>query len=350
MRKEIIEKHRKTIAFTSAVAIFILLIQWNDASKAGITEAFTNCVQKLLPSVFPPLILTSFMTKTGLPEGLRNILKRIFRILFGLAGNCPEILLFGMISGYPAGIKTSVSAMKEGICTLEEAAAGALISMNPGIAFTILNLGKLCGSLRMGSIMYLSVTAGQLTTALLFRKKEKRHESEQLQKTNGKTSFSSALTSSVSTAAESCISMTAWISAYGVLNGLVKKSSFRILSGIIDKLGEVSYATRKALYNQDIVSTVFSLGFGGFCVILQLLPDLLFLRISLIRFLAFRFVNGIVSAGFAKILTRVFPVTIKTFSFDDPLIFRSRSFSEAISLIFFCFIFMFGIANKISLC
>lgn len=346
MKKSHRVKSNKGILFTIAAVIYILMLIFHQAAKEGAISAFKNCAYNVLPSVFPALLLTSFMTDTGMPAPLHKTAGKIFSVIFGTSSDCAEIILYGLIAGYPAGMKTAVKCSKNKVSTHKNIRKAALTATNPGIAFTVLSLGKQTGSAKVGLYLYISVTAAQIISAQFIRKKDDTTEIGSYDIRN-RVDPSVLLNNAVSGAANACISMTAWITAFGAFSQLTSLIPLRIFSSVLLPVSEVTHATSDLLHIQNYPLAAFSLGFGGICVFFQLLPDILELGISPFRFLIFRFVCGTFSAAVMKCLARFIPaaITVSTWPADTALHVRSNGC--VLSLFFFCVIFMFGLANKL---
>ena len=158
------------------------------------------------------------------------------------------------------------------------------------------------------------------------------------------------LTNAVSGTADACISMTAWITAFGAVSQLTRIIPLHNFRPALLPFLEVTQATSNYLYNSNYSLAAFSLGFGGICIFFQLLPDMLKLEISPLRFLIFRTVCGLFSAGIMQCLCRLFPAAVTVSVWPGNAALQLSSNTGAFSMLFFCVIFMFGLANKFSLC
>lgn len=342
-------KYNKEILFSVTAALYIAILVFHQEAKEGLIAAFGNCVNNVLPSVFPALLLTSCMTDAGLPDILKKTAGRFFSEIFGVSSGCAEIIIYGLIAGYPAGMKTAVKCSENRTCSQEEIRRTALTATNPGIAFTVLSLNKQTGSTKIGVLLYLSVTAAQILSAQFIRKKINKKRTEPYSR-ESKANSAMILTNAVSGAANACISMTAWITAFGAISQLTSIIPLQGFRSVFLPISEVTQATREYLYTKNYPLAAFSLGFGGICIFFQLLPDMLELGISPLRFLAFRTACGLFSAGIMQCLSRLIPASITVSVWTENTTFPIRTGPGVFSLFFFCVIFMFGLANKFSLC
>lgn len=337
------------IPFFIAAGLYVLHIVFNSPVKEGMISSFMNCVEYVLPSVFPALILTTLMTYVGMPKGIKKITEFFIEKIFGVPKQAAQILFYGLIAGYPAGIKTAVTLRKEKICSARSAKTAGLIATNPGIAFTILTLGKQTSSPKLGALLYLAVTFSQIVCSFFLRKKNKAKEAVAIFQSPSK-DFRTALTQAVSSSVNACISFTSWITAFGIISGLTSLLPLQSFQKLLSPFLEVTQATSVSLVNHNYPATAFSLGFGGLCVFFQLLPDMVFLGISPAAFLLFRLANGLLAAGIMALFSFIFPASVTAAVYTISPLPTIHTFGEVFSLFFFCVIFMFGLANKLSVC
>ena len=93
------------------------LLLWPEATSTGVSRGLSICSSVIIPSLFPFLVLSGFLVKSGVSAALGRRLERPTRFLFGLPGCCAAGILIGFIGGYPAGAIAVGELMKQGALT-----------------------------------------------------------------------------------------------------------------------------------------------------------------------------------------------------------------------------------------
>ncbi len=340
----------KNLCFFTAALLFILLIIFSSDVKKAAYDSLKNCAENIVPPLFPALILSSFMTSIGLPKIIKKLFGFPVKRLYGLSENCTEAVLFGSAAGFPSGVKIAVQLYREGKISEKDAVRAALLTVNPGIVYTVTAVGGMIfGSIKTGIMLYISVLSSQTLCAVLT--KRKRSENIIIKTSeNIDFDFSSALTSSVSRSVTACISMSSWIILFGAFSAIVNNFTLQFNLQQSRLFTEVTDAVSYSLYRNSPEMCAFALGFGGICIFLQLLPELHELGIKPFLYFAYRFMNGGFAWLFMTVLQKLFASEALAVFAEYPVTPIHSSFTCMLSLTFLCIIFMFGIANRFEIC
>lgn len=161
------------LLWCAILLLFVLLLRNPTLARTGVESGLSLCVQTLIPALFPFLVLTQLLVKSGLAMRLGRLLARPCRLLFGLGDACGSALLLGALSGYPVGATCTVALYRDGQCTRAEAARLLAITNNAGPAFLFGGVGAvLWRDLRVGILLY----AAQLIAALIVGIAMRPHE------------------------------------------------------------------------------------------------------------------------------------------------------------------------------
>jgi len=143
--------------------LFYMLLFSRQVGDA-VLQAFRLCIQVILPSLFPFMILSELLVTASEdfrpPSWLSGFTQRIFKL--------PAVsllpFLLGALCGFPIGVKTAASLYKKGVISQKEYICTVCFVNNTGPAFTIAGIGgRLFGSYTLGGIVY----AVQILSALL---------------------------------------------------------------------------------------------------------------------------------------------------------------------------------------
>lgn len=291
------------------------------------------------------------MSQIGFPEKIKKLLSLLTKVLTGLPADCTEVLIFGLTSGYPTGVKIAKLYADMEAVPQKSAKKAALLSVNPGIVYTVITVGKLqLGSASTGIIMYMCILLSQMVFAFITKKKN--HGGFQNTKAKQNTaSISQIFCTSVSTATDACFSLTAWIALFGAFGEIAKQFPLHKIHHLWDMIFEVTSAVSKSLYSNSVEQCTFSLGFGGLCLMFQLLPDLNRLNIKPWEYLSVRLFTGLSASLLMKLCRLFIPVAfVPAFAPEKTVKLSNNAASGFISVLFLCVIFMYSIANRLALC
>jgi len=121
------------------LGFLVLFPQTNlTAARQGIALWGNN----LVPTLLPFLIATELLSHTDLVQIFGKCLTKWMRPLFNVPGEAGFAFLMGIISGYPVGAKIITSFYQQQICTKEEAERMLPFCNNSGPLFIIATVGS----------------------------------------------------------------------------------------------------------------------------------------------------------------------------------------------------------------
>lgn len=296
------------------------------ASTQGARTGLKFCGEILIPSIFPFMVLSSFVVKSGLSCRMGRILSPVTRRLFHLPGCTGATILIGMVGGYPSGARGIKALIERGEISETQGARMLCFAVGAGPAFVISAVGGgLLNSGRAGILLFVS----QITAALLigvlaglpYRREKPSSPSSQTQPPP--TDFSTALVDSTSDSAAGMLSMCAFVILFSALISILQQSGAgdkltallvgcgvspaaagSLLSILLEVTGGCSTAARAGA-SPALIS--FALGWAGVCVHFQIAASLNAFHFSRATFTFFRFAHGLLAALFSAVLFRFFP-------------------------------------------
>src|SRR5699024_9602966 len=122
----------------------------------------------LVPSLFPFLVLASFLARSPAGDVLGRLLTPLLRWGFRLPACCGGTVLLGLLGGYPAGARGISLLLAQGRLTQSQAARALGFCVNPGAAFLVTYVGGgLLGDASLGWALFFSVTGSSLLLGVL---------------------------------------------------------------------------------------------------------------------------------------------------------------------------------------
>ena len=303
-------------AFTVFTAGFMLL-RYPETASQGISDGVDLSLGTLIPSLFPFMILSTFIIETRLFSKVSRLADALSRKLFALPGNCLRIILLSMIGGLPLGCKMISELYSKNEISLIHGRRMMLFCFCTGPAFTISSVGLyMLGSKQAGAVIYLSLILSGLTVGMLSRFfGEDDILSASSQDENHSPTLSVSLVKSVSAGSRAMLSVCAWVIVFSCLMCLMEiiplNSSVRCtLYTLLEVTNGVKFAS--GVLSLPLIAGIIS--FGGFCGHCQVMPYIINLKLKYKYFLTARIVTASLSVVFCELLMKIIPVSYEVFS------------------------------------
>ena len=295
-------------AFVSVILtalIFVVAIYLSDELSEYVKEALLLSVKVIIPSVFPFLILTDVVARYIHLESLHHA-RLAFEKIFKINGSALSVYICGLLCGFPVGARLALSCYENGKISKDECERLMAFSNNasPGYVICAVGIG-MRESVSDGVILYVSMILSSILTGFLFGIKRNYSVKADIISWQ-KYSF----VNSIKSAAEICLNMTAFITAFGILSGILELfiKNETILTFLLSTL-EIGNATLHLSdlcnfsFDISLVLSSFAISFSGLCVFCQTFSlvdskD----KISAKRYLAMKLVQGVFAMGFTMIL------------------------------------------------
>lgn len=253
VHKEIITQKKPRITARTAVTcavggVFILLLLAEpDSSVEYMTRGLRLCVTSVIPTLFPFMVVSGILTRSGCGQLLGICFGSPMRRLFGVGGAGAAAVLLGAVCGFPVGAVTVAAMFCRGELDRSEASHVLSFCNYPSSAFMITAIGvTLFGSRKIGVILLISVylsgaICGIVGARLLHR--NTMHNGISSQDSPSISSSSSvviargAVTDAVASSAEAMLCVCAYVAFFSVVTGCLGRifNAFPH-SGIFDAL------------------------------------------------------------------------------------------------------------------
>jgi len=142
---------------TSMLFIFLLLTNPVNSSILVMSGLNTWCT-KMIPSLFPFMVLSGILLRTGLSYRLSKILYPLLGTLFRLSPDCIYVIFMGFLCGFPMGANIVAESLSLKRISLKEASLLLAFCNNIGPVYFISFVSILCPYYPLWltlSIMYL---------------------------------------------------------------------------------------------------------------------------------------------------------------------------------------------------
>ena len=338
-----LKKITPTVWLILAAAMTVLIIIYSEVSRNAATTAVSVCLNTTVPCMFPMLTLTYFILETGFPVKVLSLTSKLLNFLFGLSVGSLPAVISGLIGGYNSAAKAAVSLSEKGQITSEEAKRIALFFTSPGLSFTVLITGiTLSGSVVVGLRLYIQGIIINITLSYLYNRTHTYLHNYTTKNSN--ISTSEAFINAVHQSSSAIISISFNIIFFAVISAIATEmTDSTVITNIIYLTGEVSNAVIYSVSTFPSYITAGVLGFGGFCIFMQLLPDLKALGILPVHFLSFRFLYGSLCLISEFIYTKIFPVAKHASANFQIKLTENGNTTGTIALIFLAVIYLLSV-------
>lgn len=286
--------------------------------SSGIREGIELCMSVLVPSLFPFMVVSSLIVKSGTAIIIGKRLERFTKAVFGLPGCMAPVILLSMIGGYPVGAKGINELVKIGAVSKHQGKQAALFAVCAGPGFLISFVGaSILGNMLFGTIILcsqcLSVIITGILSRLFFIGRDNSDNPEVYE--SSASPPGSALIEAVSDGTKSMLMICSFVLIFSSIIGVIDVyTKNEIIKSLLLSVLEVSTAVSKLGKTMPVELVAFVVGFGGICVHLQIFSVLCDTDISKGLFFIFRIFQGILTSLFTHIYLRFFPISIEVFS------------------------------------
>lgn len=104
----------------SLLFIFLLLTDPVN-SKILVLSSLSNWYGKMIPSLFPFMVLSGFLLRSGLSKNLSRFVYPILGVLFRLSPDCIYVIFMGFLCGFPMGANVVAESLSLHKLSIREA-------------------------------------------------------------------------------------------------------------------------------------------------------------------------------------------------------------------------------------
>lgn len=315
------KKYSQSLTAFILFCLIIILIAFSKDAKAAAIRGIELCEGIIIPSLLPVLIISNTLIR--------------------LKSSPLSAILFGLISGYPAGAVLTCALYEEGIITNNDAKRLMSFNFCGGCAFIISAVGSVIyKSAKAGIILFASCALSSLFIAL-FRFPIKALKSKN--KVSNSVNLSNALCSATESAVKSIAIMSAYIVLFSALMGIASVPDYLL------PLLEITNGICSSKTLIPLPFCAFFLSFGGLCIHFQLLPFLSKMKIKYTYFLIYRLLGASLSYFICKIILRFIPDSeLVSTSLSQTVPFEPSKLGGGLSMIMIvgCAVIVFDLENR----
>lgn len=151
----------KTFMLILVVLGAVGMLIFGNAATEGAVRSLDISVNNLIPGMFPFMAIGYLFVKAGGGNIFQKLFGNTFEKIFNVSGKCTLPFIVGLISGYPTAAAVTVTAVKSGEISKEEAENIIGWCCNPGIVFVLANSkNHIEGIIIWSSVVIAGIIAG----------------------------------------------------------------------------------------------------------------------------------------------------------------------------------------------
>lgn len=199
---------KRLVTALCAVAVGGLLLAFPQAAANGVTRGLAVCTEQLIPSLFPFLVLSGFLIKSGIAADVGRRVAPLMRPL-GLSGVAATALTLSVLGGYPSGANAVAGLLEQELIDRDEGENLMRVCVHAGPAFVLGGVGVgMLGSWQAGALL---LAAHWLSSLLILLCLRSRSSASAPRQAVTYPPLATAVTASVHDAARSLVGMCGFV-------------------------------------------------------------------------------------------------------------------------------------------
>ena len=261
----------KAVLFLVCTSAGITSVMFSAQISESILRTAASVATTVLPSLFPFMVISSFMTGSGLCSFLEIFPGKLLERTAGIKKEVTGAVVLGFLSGFPIGASSVCGLYKSGRIGKRDAEVALCQAHNTGPGFPISFIGTyLWGSTAFGVCIYFSqIISMILLSRIIFKRVTVTDCKTYKSKTD--INYTKALSDAIASSAASCINICASVVFWKTVCGFFTVSSPAINAGIISlfEFSSGSVAAAGIGGTTGVLLTGFAVGFGGLAALFQ---------------------------------------------------------------------------------
>lgn len=302
-----------------SVVSLVLILKFPEVSIDYINRGLKLCVSTVIPSLFPFMVVSELIVRSGFADSVGAVFKKPARLIFGISGEGASAFLLGTLCGFPIGTRVAISLYGRGRISSEELSRLVCFSNNPSSAFVISAVGtSLFGSRRFGVVLYVITIISSLIVgvvqnlvlpscdfvALPMSAKDEKKEA-------GIAEFSEAVSSSAVAMLKICAFIVFFSSFTGVVGVLLSYFGFSeearaLLFSFFELTSGASEAAGISELSLAVTLAAFAVGWSGLSVHFQMIGLCNGIQIPLGRYFLSKLCEGVLNAALVFVYFKCF--------------------------------------------
>ncbi len=314
-------KRRELIFFLLLTIFSVTLLADTEAAANAVRTGLALCATSAIPALFPFMVISELLVKSGISALLSKTLGGPFEKLFSLPRAAFPPFFLGLVCGFPIGTRAALTLYDEGCLSKKDLERLLTFCNIQSSAFLISAVGSsLYGNRQFGIFLYLSAVASSVLIGIVTAPRHTKRSVPKSRSHNSTPLDISTFTDAVTSSASGMLSICAYILFFSALIGSLSRllaplSLPNTLTAFLFGIFELTTGTSMAasienpMFSASICA--FLTGFGGISIGCQLLSFCRGRNLSLSPYFVCKLLQGIIMAFLAGIYVLFCPNFIK---------------------------------------
>lgn len=322
-------------------------------SANGVRNGLELCFRTVIPSLFPFMVISSFLVQSNLTSKLDRISGRLTYFLFRQPSCTGSVIFLSLISGFPVGTELVRQLYDSKKITKSQGQRLLLFCVNPGPAFVISCVGvQILGSQKIGVILFASVTLSSVILGILTRFMVIPEDEAESVRITDNPRLSQSLVAAVSKSTNSVLMICGWVIVFSTISSLLQTAGLSEgFALFLDCILEVTNGCYRAVGTFPVSVVAGIISWSGFCVHCQVMPAIIKLRLNYKYFATGRIICGALACVICSFLLNIFcpDTAVIKLNYDNISAKKPEFLPVSLGLFAMCALFLIGDSVRIRL-
>lgn len=205
--------------------LIILFFKSSSAASEWVSAGLRICAVRLIPSLFPFMVLSSLAVSSGAGRLVPKAVQRLFWLIFGVGSDGTSAIVLGWLCGFPVGAKCAGDLYGTARIDADEYKRIVCISSTPSPAFLIGAVGKgMLNSTPMGVCLYVISIVSSVTVGIVLGRRSQKDSSGSPVAQGKRIGFAEAFTRAVSESAVGMLNICAFVVFFSAFLGVLENA------------------------------------------------------------------------------------------------------------------------------
>ena len=344
-KNDVLLKSERLIIIAVCVFLSSALIAYPNDAIRSVSSAIKLCADTVIPSLFPFLFLSSFITSSGVLNAKNNPVSRLSEKLFSVPYEAVIVFIMSAVGGFPVGARMASSLLEKNSISEDTAKRLIFSCVNPSVSFALSAVGlSLFSSTETGVIIYSSVVISNLILFVLSRFIIGKDKFSVAKEQDEKMNISSAFVSAGKSASEAMISICCYVLLFSCLCEIMKNFvPDETILGALCGVCEVTVGCRRLSFLNNVPLIAGVIGWGGLSVHFQIMYAIRKSRLGMKLFFLSRAVSAFLSVLICSGLLYIFhSAATPVIKMSDGISVSTseKSIIVSVMMLLTCFVFL----------
>ena len=280
------------------------------------------CSRMVIPSLFPFMVISELIVKSGLGNIIGNILGYPIEKVFGISRSSSCAVLMGILCGFPIGAKTIVSLLDNQEIDEKEASQLLTFCNNPSSGFIISAIGvSLYSNKKIGIILYIITIVNAILIGIIQNYLSPPNHAAHNHKSKKLLPITSIFTTAVINSSYGIIYVCGYVVFFSAIIGCLSRMlsplklsdiTLSLIYGFLELSGGVSLSANLGITTLGLCLTAFIIGWSGLSVHFQVISVCSKYNILFKNYFIAKFFHAIMNSVSIFILFKSFPSIFKS--------------------------------------